>query len=102
MCARIRRGGEGPPPSTVKDYHNTVHRYLIAEFGNDTLLHTIDTERIDDAFGAPKSQRLRRRPDECAGAPLLLCRDGRPATPSLGQEVGGMVPVRRASSSATA
>jgi site-specific recombinase XerD len=34
-------------PSTVKDYRNTVQRYLIAEFGNDTLLHTIDTERID-------------------------------------------------------
>jgi integrase len=34
-------------PSTIKDYRNTVHRYLIAEFGNDTLLHTIDTERID-------------------------------------------------------
>jgi hypothetical protein len=34
-------------PSTVKDYRNTVHRYLVEEFGNDTLLHTIDTERID-------------------------------------------------------
>jgi len=32
-------------PSTVKDYGNTVRRYLLAEFGAETLLHTIDTER---------------------------------------------------------
>src|SRR4051812_3176111 len=34
-------------PSTVKDYRNTVRRYLLAEFGSDTLLHTIDTARVD-------------------------------------------------------
>src|SRR4051794_34211971 len=34
-------------PSTIKDYRNTVRRYLIAEFGQDTLLHTIDTARLD-------------------------------------------------------
>jgi site-specific recombinase XerD len=34
-------------PSTVKDYRNTVRRYLVPEFGADTLLHTIDTERVD-------------------------------------------------------
>jgi integrase len=34
-------------PSTVRDYRNTVRRYLIAEFRADTLLHTIDTERVD-------------------------------------------------------
>jgi len=34
-------------PSTVKDYGNTVRRYLLAEFGAETLLHTIDTERVD-------------------------------------------------------
>jgi len=34
-------------PSTVKDYRNTVRRYLIAEFGPDTLVHTIDTARVD-------------------------------------------------------
>jgi integrase len=34
-------------PSTIKDYRNAVRRYLIAEFGADTLLHTIDTPRVD-------------------------------------------------------
>jgi integrase len=34
-------------PSTVNDYRNTVRRYLVPEFGADTLLHTIDTERVD-------------------------------------------------------
>jgi integrase len=34
-------------PSTIKDYRNTVRRYLLAEFGADTLLHTIDTKRVD-------------------------------------------------------
>jgi integrase len=34
-------------PSTVKDYRNTVRRYLVAEFGEGTLLHTIDTARVD-------------------------------------------------------
>ncbi len=34
-------------PSTIKDYRNTVRRYLLAEFGRDTLLHTIDTARVD-------------------------------------------------------
>ncbi len=34
-------------PSTVKDYRNTVRRYLVGEFGADTLLHTIDTRRVD-------------------------------------------------------
>jgi integrase len=34
-------------PSTLKDYCNTVRRYLITEFGADTLLHTIDTTRVD-------------------------------------------------------
>src|SRR4051794_7040881 len=34
-------------PSTIKDYRNTVRRYLVAEFGADTLLHTIDTGRVD-------------------------------------------------------
>jgi integrase len=34
-------------PSTIKDYRNTVRRYLLAEFGADTLLHTIDTARVD-------------------------------------------------------
>ena len=34
-------------PSTIGDYRNAVRRYLVPEFGADTLLHTIDTERID-------------------------------------------------------
>jgi integrase len=34
-------------PSTVKDYRNTVRRYLLAEFGEDILLHKIDTDRVD-------------------------------------------------------
>jgi integrase len=34
-------------PSTIKDYRNTVRRYLLEEFGADTLLHTIDTRRVD-------------------------------------------------------
>jgi hypothetical protein len=34
-------------PSTVRDYRNTVRRYLMPEFGADTLLHTIDTSRVD-------------------------------------------------------
>jgi hypothetical protein len=34
-------------PSTITDYRNTVRRYLIGEFGANTLLHTIDTARVD-------------------------------------------------------
>jgi integrase len=34
-------------PSTIKDYRNTLRRYLVPEFGGETLLHTIDTERVD-------------------------------------------------------
>ena len=34
-------------PSTIRDYRNAVRRYLLAEFGADTLLHTIDTGRVD-------------------------------------------------------
>src|SRR4051794_38773575 len=34
-------------PSTIGDYRNTVRRYLLPEFGADTLLHTIDTARVD-------------------------------------------------------
>jgi hypothetical protein len=34
--------------STIKDYRNTVLRYLLTEFGADTLLHTSDTARVDD------------------------------------------------------
>src|SRR4051794_6493092 len=34
-------------PSTISDYRNAVHRYLIAELGTDTLLHTLDTARVD-------------------------------------------------------
>ena len=34
-------------PSTIGDYRNAVRRYLIPEFGADTLLHTIDTARVD-------------------------------------------------------
>ena len=45
--ARVRRGGEGPPAVDGQGLPQHVHRYLIEEFGNDTLLHTIDTERID-------------------------------------------------------
>jgi hypothetical protein len=33
--------------STIGDYRNTVRCYLLPEFGADTLLHTIDTARID-------------------------------------------------------
>jgi hypothetical protein len=35
-------------PSTLGDYRNTVRRYHLPEFGADTLLHTIDTARIDE------------------------------------------------------
>jgi hypothetical protein len=45
--AHVRDGEKDRRPSTVKDYRNTVRRYLIAEFGSDTLLHTIDTEQVD-------------------------------------------------------
>jgi integrase len=34
-------------PSTINDYRNAVQRYLLHEFGADTLLHTIDTARVD-------------------------------------------------------
>jgi integrase len=34
-------------PSTIGDYRNTVRRYLLPEFRADTLLHTIDTARVD-------------------------------------------------------
>jgi hypothetical protein len=34
-------------PSTIGDYRNAVRRYLLPEFGADTLLHTIDTARVD-------------------------------------------------------
>jgi hypothetical protein len=34
-------------PSTIGDYRNAVRRYLLPEFGADTLLHTIDTGRVD-------------------------------------------------------
>jgi integrase len=35
-------------PSTVKDYHNAVHCYLLPEFGAETPLRLITTRRIDD------------------------------------------------------
>src|SRR4051812_18132062 len=34
-------------PSTIGDYRNAVRRFLLPEFGADTLLHTIDTARVD-------------------------------------------------------
>jgi integrase len=34
-------------PSTINDYRNALRRYLLPEFGADTLLHTIDTGRVD-------------------------------------------------------
>ena len=39
-------------PSTIGDDRNALRRYLLPEFGADTLLHTIDTARVD-ASGAP-------------------------------------------------
>jgi integrase len=45
--ARVRRTRKDRRPSTISDYRNAVHRYLIPEFGTDTLLHTIDTARVD-------------------------------------------------------
>jgi len=62
-------------PSTVKDYRNTVRRYLLPEFGANTLLHTIDTKRVDafrERMLADGHERSKRSSCSCTasrGAP---------------------------------
>jgi len=46
-CAEWLRYSEHEKPSTLRDYRNAVRHYLVPEFGGETPLEKITTERVD-------------------------------------------------------